>query len=252
MRGAFRRVHRAPGPNDAYRSGRVAIPGFYDAVREMSRTERVHLARKGPKAADILANAREKQGWGERGYTLYERTAGRPALTVNGIDGGYRGPGVKAVIPARARAKISFRLVPNQDPPYIDALFRQQIARLTPATVQTAVRTISSARPAVMSPKHPAMQAAATAYERGFGTAPVFLRSGGSIPVVNTFQEVLGIPTVLMGFALPDDRSHAPNEKFNLANFEKAVATSIWFLNAIANTGSWSSTATATPDSAIC
>ena len=232
--------------------GRIAIPGFYEDVRPMGPAERVHLARVGPSAADILHNARGRRSWGERGFTAYERIVARPSLSIAGIDGGYHGPGVKAVIPSSASAKLGFRLVPNQSPPRIDALFRQHIARVAPPTVDVRVRTISSARPALMNPNHPAMKAAASAYGRAFGTAPVFLRSGGSIPVVNTFQELLGIPTVLMGFASPDDRIHAPNERFSLATLDKAIATSIWFLDALARVPKWSSTVTATQAPAIC
>jgi acetylornithine deacetylase/succinyl-diaminopimelate desuccinylase-like protein len=147
--------------------------------------------------------------------------------------GGYQGPGGKAVIPARAVAKVNFRLTPDQDPQEIDRLFRRHVARLTPRTVRSAVRTLSRAKPVLLDPRHPVMRAAVVAYRQGFGAAPVFLRSGGTIPVVRTFQGVLGIPTVLMGFALPDDRIHAPNEKFHLPNFHKGIATSICFLKAV-------------------
>jgi acetylornithine deacetylase/succinyl-diaminopimelate desuccinylase-like protein len=132
-------------------------------------------------------------------------------------------------------AKLSFRLVPDQDPAEIDQLFREHIAKLTPMDVRSTVRTLSAAKPALVDPNHPAMSAAAFAYLKGFGAPPVFLRSGGTIPVVNTFQKVLGAPTVLMGFALPDDAMHAPNEKFHLPNFSKGIATCIWFLAAIAS-----------------
>jgi acetylornithine deacetylase/succinyl-diaminopimelate desuccinylase-like protein len=191
------------------------------------------MARTGPSDPQILRDARVAEGWGESGYTLYERLTIRPALTVNGITGGYQGPGGKGVIPARARAKISFRLVPDQDPREIDRLFRAHIARIVPSTMRASVRTLSGAKPALVNPKHPAMAAAALAYRKGFGAAPVLLRSGGTIPILNTFQEMLGIPTVLMGFALPDDRIHAPNEKFHLPNFYNGIATCIWFLAAI-------------------
>jgi acetylornithine deacetylase/succinyl-diaminopimelate desuccinylase-like protein len=191
------------------------------------------MARTGPSDAQVLRDARVEEGWGESGHTLYERLTIRPALTVNGITGGYQGTGGKGVIPARARAKLSFRLVPDQDPREIDRLFRAHIARVVPSTMRATVRTLSGAKPALVDPKHPAMAAAALAYRKGFGAAPVLLRSGGTIPILNTFQEMLGIPTVLMGFALPDDRIHAPNEKFHLPNFYNGIATCIWFLAAI-------------------
>jgi acetylornithine deacetylase/succinyl-diaminopimelate desuccinylase-like protein len=211
-------------------NGRVAIPGFYDHVRRWSAQERAYMACTGPSDAHILRDAQVGHGWGERGYTSYERTTIRPALTINGIIGGYQGPGSKAVIPARAVAKLSFRLVPDQDPVEIDRLFREHIARLTPPAVRSNVRTNFMAKPALVDRRHPGMRAAVIAYRKGFGATPVFLRSGGTIPIVNTFQSMLDIPTVLMGFALPDDRMHAPNEKFHLPNFYHGIATSIWFL----------------------
>jgi acetylornithine deacetylase/succinyl-diaminopimelate desuccinylase-like protein len=214
--------------------GRVAIPGFYDRVRRLSETERAYMQRNGPPDRQILRDAEIEAGWGERGYTLYERVTVRPSLTINGISSGYQGVGGKAVIPSRALAKLSFRLVPDQRPREIEILFRRHIARITPPAVKSIVRTSQAANPAVIDRRDPALRAAAVAYSKAFGAAPVFLRSGGSIPVVNTFQRVLGIPTVLMGFALPDDHIHAPNEKFHLPNFHKGIETSIWFLWEIA------------------
>jgi acetylornithine deacetylase/succinyl-diaminopimelate desuccinylase-like protein len=212
--------------------GRISIPGLYDDVRRWSEGERAYMARAGPQDKQILRDAQSESGWGEHGYSLYERTTLRPALTLNGIVGGYQGTGVKAVIPARALAKLSFRLVPDQDPEKVELLFRDHIARVTPPSVKSRVRKLSSAKPALVNRDHPAVQAAAFAYRKGFGASPVFLRLGGTLPVVNTFQEVLGIPTVLMGFALPDDHLHSPNEKLHLPNFYNGIATSIWFLAA--------------------
>ncbi len=216
--------------------GRVTIPGFYDDVREWSEKERAYMARTGPSDEKILQDAKVEQGWGEAGYTLYERTTIRPALTLNGIAGGHYGPGVKGVIPTRAVAKLSFRLVPDQDPERIGNLFPEHVARITPSAVETLVRTLSPVQPALVDRNHPAVRTAGLAYKKGFGAFPVFLRSGGSIPVVNAFKESLGIPTVLMGFGLPDDRIHAPNEKFHLPNFYRAIDTSIWYLAAAART----------------
>jgi acetylornithine deacetylase/succinyl-diaminopimelate desuccinylase-like protein len=210
--------------------GHVAIPGFYDRVRRSSETERAYMQRNGPSDKQILQDAQVERGWGESGYSPYERVTVRPSLTINGISGGYQGVGGKAVIPSRALAKLSFRLVPDQDPHEIEILFRRHIARITPPAVKSIVRANQSANPAVIDRSDPALHAAAVAYRKAFGRAPVFLRSGGSIPVVSIFQRVLGIPTVLMGFALPDDHIHAPNEKFHLPNFYKGIETSIWFL----------------------
>ncbi|MBV9790863.1 MAG: dipeptidase, partial [Chloroflexi bacterium] len=211
--------------------GRITVPGFYDQVRRISPAERAYLAQAGPRDTAILRDAGARHGGDERGFTLYERTTIRPALTFNGISGGYAGSGGKSIIPAWARAKLSFRLVPDQQPQTIERLFRRHIARITPPTVQSAIQRHSSAQPALIQPDHRAFEAAASAYERGFGSRPVLLRSGGTIPVVNTFATLLGIPTVLMGFALPDDRMHGPNEKFELPQLYGGIATVIHMLH---------------------
>jgi len=210
--------------------GRVAIPDFYDDVRGWGEAERAFMERSGPADEQILRDAKLERGWGESGFSLYERTTIRPALTLNGMSGGHHGPGVKSIIPSRAIAKLSFRLVPDQDPQKVAQLFRDHIERITPPAVRSSVRTFSPIKPALVDRNHPVVRAAALAYKKGFGALPVFLRSGGSIPVVTTFQEVLGCPAVLMGFGLPDDHIHGPNEKFHLPNFYNAIATSIWYL----------------------
>lgn len=215
---------------------RINIPGFYDRVRQWNQTERRFMAANGPSDQQILRDAKAEKSWGERDFSLYERTTIRPSLSVTGITGGYQGAGVKAIIPSCATAKLNFRLVPDQNPTEIGRLVRQHIVRITPPTVQTTLRTFMAARPALIDRHHPAMNAAARAYEHGFGASPVFLRSGGSIPIVNYFQELLGAPTVLMGFALPDDRIHASNEKFHLPNFFRGIKTCIRFLEEVAQT----------------
>jgi acetylornithine deacetylase/succinyl-diaminopimelate desuccinylase-like protein len=210
--------------------GRVRIPGFYDRVRQWDARERAYMREIGPSDARMLRDAGATKAWGEPGYSLYERTTIRPALTVCGVVGGYQGPGVKAAIPARAVAKLNFRLAPDQDSREIDELFREYVARITPSGVRTRVRTLMRAEPALIDRADPALMAAARAYRQAFGGPAVFLRSGGAIPVVNLFQKILEIPVVLMGFGLPDDRIHAPNEKFHLPNFHKGIETSIRFL----------------------
>ena len=210
--------------------GRIAIPGFYDDVHDWSGAEREYMARVGPTDDKILREAHVKQGWGERGYTAYERTTIRPALTLNGISGGHTGKGVKGVVPAKAIAKLSFRLVPDQDPEKIARLFREHIPRISPSAVQCSVRLEAPTRPVVTDREHPAVRTAAVACEKAFGAAAVFLRSGGSIPVASAFQQALGVPVVLMGFGLPDDRIHGPNEKFHLPNFYRGIETSIWYM----------------------
>jgi acetylornithine deacetylase/succinyl-diaminopimelate desuccinylase-like protein len=215
-------------------NGRVAVPGFYDRVRE-GRGARWGRAVSGVRSnAQILEAAQSKLGWGERGYSLNERITLRPALTINGVSGGYQGPGSKGIIPSRASAKLSFRLVPDQDPHEVDGLFRRYIARITPPAVRAVVRTLSGAKPVLIDPHHPAMRAAAFAYEKAFEVPPALIRSGGTIPILSTFQEVLGAPTVLMGFGLADDRIHGPNEKLHIPNFFRGIETSIWFMHRLA------------------
>jgi len=216
------------------REGRVTIPGFYDQVREWSTQEREYMANVGPKDADILHQAGVSKEWGETGYSLYERITIRPALTFNGITGGYQGPGIKTIIPARASAKISIRIVPDQDAREIERLFREHVARVAPPNLALRVRTVALSYPALINRNHPAMRAAAFAYGRGFRARPVFLRSGGSVPAASIFQRHLGAPTVLMGFALPDDHAHAPNERFHLPNFFQGIETSIWYMAGLA------------------
>jgi acetylornithine deacetylase/succinyl-diaminopimelate desuccinylase-like protein len=207
--------------------GRIAVPGFYDQVRRWSRKERDYMASVGPSDAQILRDAGAGKDWGEEGFTLYERTTIRPSLTVTGISSGYEGAGSQAAIPSRALAKINIRLVPDQDPDDVEQLFRRYVAQNTPLTVRSIVRVQSRAKPALVDRSHPAMKAAAAAYHNGFSASPVLLRSGGTIPVVNMLQEVLGVPTLLMGFALPDDRMHAPNEKLHLPTFFRGIQTCI-------------------------
>ncbi len=172
--------------------------------------------------------------WGESAYTIVERTTARPTLDVNGIWGGYIQPGAKTVLPSQAFAKISMRLVPNQDPVEIARLIQGHLVEIAPPTVTVKVRNLHGGECAIVRRDNPAMQAASRAYSEVFGKQPIFVREGGSIPVVATFQRVLGIETVLMGFGLPDDRLHSPNEKFHLPNFYKGIETSIHFMRFLA------------------
>jgi acetylornithine deacetylase/succinyl-diaminopimelate desuccinylase-like protein len=212
------------------RHGRIAIPGFYARVRTWSETERNYLARTGPSDRALLRETGAPAEWGEDGYSVYERLTLRPSLAITGLRGGHGGEGPKGVIPSSAAAKLSFRLVPDQEPEEIDRLVRAFVARITPPTIRAKVTTQIRSRPAVIDRKHPAMRAAANAYQRVFGRAPVWLRSGGSIPVVSEFQRLFRIPTVLMGFASPGDNLHGPNEKFSLKNFQRGILTSMAFL----------------------
>ncbi|HTG95533.1 MAG TPA: dipeptidase [Pyrinomonadaceae bacterium] len=217
--------------------GKVAVPGFYDRVSEVDADERAFMAANGPSDAELLKIARARNSWGERGFTLYERTTIRPSLTISGIAGGYQGVGPKSIIPARASAKLNFRLVPNQNPSEIERLVRKQIARLTPFTLQSTTRTYLTAEHVLVNRHDPFIKAAGVACAKSFGVSPVFRRSGGTNPAVAAFQHTLNIPTALIGFGLPGDHIHAPNERFHLPNFHNGIATSILFMHKVAAIG---------------
>ncbi len=212
-------------------NGDIAIPGFYDAVRELEEEERAEMAAEPFDYEVWLEEAGVSTDWGEPEYTIQERTSARPTLDVNGIWGGYTEPGAKTVLPSKAFAKISMRLVPDQDPERIGELFGDYFKELAPRAVDVEVRALHGGEPAILDRDSVAMKAAARAYAEAFGREPVFARRGGSIPVVATFQSVLGLDTVLMGFGLPDDRLHSPNEKFHLPNFYRGIETVIHFMH---------------------
>jgi acetylornithine deacetylase/succinyl-diaminopimelate desuccinylase-like protein len=210
---------------------RIKIPGFYDRVRPLGDAERALLA-KVPVSEEI---ARYLTGVpalaGEEGYSTIERVSVRPTLEIHGLPGGFTGPGKKTVIPARASAKVSMRIVPDQDPREIAQLFESYLRTLAPSTVELTVETLGASRPTVIDYKAPAIQAIAQAFERGFGAPPVYMRGGGSLPIVADFQDVLGVPVVLIGFGMPDDNTHAPNEKYHLPNFYRGIETLIHYFS---------------------
>lgn len=210
--------------------GRVTVPGFYDRVRELSPAERAALAEVPLTFEELQARTGIPAAWGEPDYALHERIGIRPTLEINGLVAGWTGEGAKTVLPARALAKVSCRLVPDQQPQEIEELVRHYVTALTPPTVTSTVRLLHDGMWAVVETDSPFMQAAVRAYTFGFGKAPVFMREGGSIPVVGTFQSALHAPVILMGFGLPDDNLHGPNEKFDLACFRQGMRTAIHFL----------------------
>ncbi len=209
--------------------GRVTIPGFYDKVRELTPAERAALNNDLVTDETVLAETGAPALWGEEGYTAIERKSVRPTLDIHGIKGGFIGSGPKTVIPAAASAKVSMRLAPDQDAEEITQLFAAHIRRISPKTMEVSVEKLSTGDTAVVDISTPAVEAAAQAYERSFGRRPLYTREGGTIPVVSIFSKLLKIPVVMMGFGLPDDRLHAPNEKFYLPNFYRGIETVIHY-----------------------
>jgi acetylornithine deacetylase/succinyl-diaminopimelate desuccinylase-like protein len=216
---------------------RVTIPGFYDRVRPSPEAERTLQAQVPLTDEVALALSGARALAGEEGYSTLERASVRPTLDIHGMPGGFVGSGKKTVIPARAWAKVSMRLVPDQDPAEIADLFASYLHSLAPSTVEVEVRVLGMARPAVIDYQAPAIQAADRAYELGFGAKPVYMRGGGTLPIVSDFQDVLGVPVVMMGFGLPDDNAHAPNEKFHLPTFYRGIETLIHYYALFGNNG---------------
>jgi len=213
--------------------GRLLIPGIYDDVEEPARAEKESWEHLGFRESEFLAReVGSSELTGEPGRNVLERVWSRPSMEVHGIAGGFTAPGAKTVIPATAVAKVSFRLVPRQDPEKVIALFREWVRRETPRGIRTEVRVLSAAPGLVVNPDHPAIAQAARAFSEVFGRQTVFIRSGGSIPVVGDFATHLGIPTVLMGFGLPDDGLHSPNEKYKIDNYYKGIMTIARFFDA--------------------
>ncbi|MBE9517217.1 MAG: dipeptidase [Bacteroidetes bacterium] len=203
----------------------ITIPGFYDDVQEVSDGERKEMA-KAPFSLEEYKKALDiDEVVGEAGYSSNERTGIRPSLDVNGIWSGYTGEGAKTVLPSRANAKISMRLVPNQDSKKIDELFIKHLESIAPEGTKVKVKSLHGGQGYVTPIDFPAYRAASKAIEESFGKIPIPVRSGGSIPIVSDFEEVLGIKSILMGFGLDSDAIHSPNENYPLFNFYKGIET---------------------------
>ncbi len=207
------------------RDGRIRIPGFYDDVASLTDADREAFAAIPFDDEEFRARLGVPVLVGEEGFTTLERIGGRPTLDVNGIWGGFEGEGSKTIIPAHAHAKVSCRLVPNQDPQRLFERFRAYVREVCPPGVSAEVRLLGFGRPFLTPIDHPATQAAARAIEATFGVAPLYVRGGGSIPITASFVSVLGLPVVLAGFAPPDSNAHAPNEWMDLANYETGIRT---------------------------
>jgi acetylornithine deacetylase/succinyl-diaminopimelate desuccinylase-like protein len=203
----------------------ITIPGFYDKVVELSAKEREDLNKAPYDEGDYKKDLGVDELWGEKGYTTMERTGTRPTLEVNGIWGGYIGEGAKTVLPSKAFAKISMRLVPNQNSDEITNLFQAHFEKIAPKSVTVKVSPHHGGEPVVTPTDSIAYKAAQKAILQSFGKEPIPTRGGGSIPIVALFEKELGIKTVLMGFGLDSDNLHSPNEKFDIANFYKGIET---------------------------
>ena len=207
-------------------NGALRIAGIYDDVEEPAPAEQQSWKRLPFDAQEFLdKEVGATQLTGEPDRTVLERVWSRPTFEVHGIAGGFTGAGAKTVIPATATAKVSIRLVPRQDPEKVVAAFREWVQRNTPKGIKTEVRVLSSSAGLVVNPSHPAIDVAARAFGEVFGKQTVFIRSGGSIPIVGDFARHLGIPTILMGFGLPDDGLHSPNEKYKIENYYRGIMT---------------------------
>ncbi|MCI0519120.1 MAG: M20/M25/M40 family metallo-hydrolase, partial [Chloroflexi bacterium] len=218
------------GMHDA--QGRVTLPGFYDKVRPLSAEERAELARMPIGDEFYLEQTGAPALWGEEGYTSVERVGARPTLEVNGLLSGFTGEGSKTVLPAKAMAKISCRLVPDQDPQEAYQMFIRYLEANVPPTLRFETKHHAGSSASISDRSSPAVEAMAKAMETVWGMRPVFRREGGSVPVVVYFQKILGFESVNVGFALPGDNVHAPNEKIHLPTWRRGIDTLIhFFLN---------------------
>jgi acetylornithine deacetylase/succinyl-diaminopimelate desuccinylase-like protein len=206
--------------------GRCLVPGFYDDVLELDQDERDGFAELGYTDEILKKETGAPAAFGEKGFTTLERMWARPTCDVNGLLSGYGGEGAKTIIPSRALAKVSMRLVPDQDPEKIAKAFEKYVKEIAPAEVEVEVIDHHGARPVLVPRKSPMMNAGMAALEKGFGAKPVFIREGGSIPIVGTFKECLKSPVLLLGYGLSTDNIHSPNEKFHLDNYWRGIRTS--------------------------
>ena len=215
--------------------GRIAVAGFYDAVRELTPAERAEIASLPfDDAREAAVLGVDALVGGERDRSALERMWLRPTLELNGIYGGYQGPGGKTIVPSFARAKLSARLVAEQEPAHVKRMVRDHLERVAPPGVRVAIEDDGDTRAVSTSREHPAVAAAARAMERGFGKPPVFIGTGGTIGPVSSFDRILHLPQVLIGVGLPDDAIHAPNEKFDLAQFYGGIETMTYLYDELA------------------
>lgn len=220
------------GLHDA--EGRVILPGFYDPVRALSGAERAELAREPFSDEAWRQMTGAPQLYGERGYTTLERLGARPTLEVNGLLSGFTGEGSKTVLPAKAMAKISMRLVPHQEPQVVEQQLRVYLQQHTPPTVRWEIKNLAGGPAVLVNRETEGVRAAAAALKATFGVQPVFTLEGGSVPVVGLIQRKLGVDSILMGFGLPDDNLHSPNEKLHLPNYYRGIEAVMRFFHLLA------------------
>lgn len=212
----------------------IAVPGFYDDVVPLTDAERTEVAKTAISDEQLKQATGVPAAWGEKAYTIKERVSARPTLEINGIGSGWTGPGPKTIIPAHAMAKVSCRLVGNQDPLKIYEQIKAHIESLAPDTIRVDVNLITTGEPALIDFTIPEMQAAARAYEKAWGATPAFTRGGGSIPVVADFYNLMQMPVVMMGYGLDTDGLHGTNEHFSLEMFHRGIETAIVYLEELA------------------
>jgi acetylornithine deacetylase/succinyl-diaminopimelate desuccinylase-like protein len=216
------------------RNGKITIPGFYKKVRPLSRKERDAYKKLPFNRSRYLKELGIKDTFGEKGYSILEQVSARPTLDCNGIWGGYQGEGAKTVLPSRAGAKISMRLVPDQTPEETARLFEKYVKKLCPRTMQIKVTALHGGHPAMIDIGSKEIQAAGNAMAKVFKKKPLFAREGGTIPVVASFERFLGLKSVMLGYGLDSDAIHSPNERFKLANFHRGIKCSALFFDQLA------------------
>ena len=214
--------------------GHIRVPGFYDAVVELTPREREEIASLPFDEAGWLESTGSPSVFGEKGYSTLERVWARPTLDCNGIAGGHQGEGAKTIIPARAMAKLSCRLVPHQEPEEITRKVAEHLARVAPPGVRVRVVPLHGGRPYLAPTDHPVFEVAKRAFSKAFGKPTVFIREGGSIPFVRTIADVTGKPCLLMGFGQPDENAHAPNEWLDLENYHLGIKSAAYLYEELA------------------
>jgi acetylornithine deacetylase/succinyl-diaminopimelate desuccinylase-like protein len=209
----------------------IAVPGFYDDVAQLTAEERAMIAKTDLTEEQFKEATGVPAVWGDKKFSIRERVSARPTLDINGLWSGYSGPGPKTIIPAKAGAKLSSRLVGNQDPDKIYKLIKKHIEAIAPPTVKVTVTLVTKGKPALIPFDLPEMQAARVAYKKAWGHEPVFTRGGGSIPIVADIYDMMEIPVVMMGYGLDSDGLHAANEHYSIEMFHRGIETAIVYLD---------------------